>query len=60
MDELKREFYGISDVANYLGVSKEMIRKLIVNGELKASKIGMKYIVNKVDIEKYLERNKIN
>lgn len=59
MDELKREFYGMAEIANYLGVSKETIRKLIKDGELNASRVRTKYIIKKEDIEKYSEKQKL-
>lgn len=46
---------SITQVANRLNVSRQMVHKLIVKGKLKAYRVGNLWRIFEKDLDKYLE-----
>ncbi len=51
MTTIKKEFYSISEVANILNISRQAVLKKIKNGQIKAEKVGHKFIIYRKDIK---------
>lgn len=51
---------GIKEVAEWLGISKATVAKLIQTGELVAARMLNKYIVKPSDVEKFLETHTVH
>lgn len=54
----KRETIGVKEVAQWLGVSEETVRRMTNRGELLATKVGWQWRYQPADIQAYLDRNK--
>ena len=54
----EKEYLSLEDVAETLGVTYQLIYKLVRAGELPASRLGKLYRVSRKDLEEYLERTK--
>ena len=52
------EYMSLEDVADMLGVTYQLIYRLVRAGELPAVRLGKLYRVSRGDLNKYLERNK--
>lgn len=50
------EFYGVPDIATFLGVSMKTILRAIQNGELLATKFGRQWRIHKDDLKRYAGR----
>ena len=48
------------DAASYLGISYWTVRDLVFRHELPHVKIGRRILVDRIDLEAYLERSKIH
>lgn len=46
--------YTVEEVANNLGMNSRTIREYIRNGQLNASRIGRKYIINQDDYKAFV------
>lgn len=46
--------YTVEEVANSLGMNSRTIREYIRNGQLNASRIGRKYIINQDDYKAFV------
>lgn len=55
---LDQEFLAPKDVAKYLKVSTETVKRLIRRGELEANKIGSIWRITKTDVINFLERSR--
>lgn len=53
------EVYTVNDVAKSLGMNIETIREYIKRGELKASKVGRKYIITIDNYEDFIKSNEL-
>lgn len=53
------EVYTVNDVAQSLGMNIETIREYIKRGELKASKVGRKYIITIDNYEDFIKSNEL-
>lgn len=51
-------YMSLEDVANMLGVTYQLIYKLVRSGELPAVRLGKLYRVSRSDLDGYLERSK--
>ena len=49
------KYYSIADVVKILGASTTTVRRLILEGELRAYKIRGHYKIDPKDVEKYLQ-----
>ncbi len=49
-------YYPIEEVANKLGVSDRVVRRLIQDGELEANQFGKEYRISDSQIQQYIER----
>lgn len=58
---MKKEFevYTVNDVAQSLGMNIETIREFIKRGELKASKVGRKYIITIDNYKDFIKSNEL-
>jgi len=55
---MSKELLTVSQVAEYLQISEKTVRRLITNGEIKASKVGGRsWRIKEHDIEQYLNAN---
>ena len=52
------DYMSLEDVAEMLGVTYQLIYRLVRAGELPAVRLGKLYRVSRVDLDGYLERNK--
>ena len=53
-----KEFMTLEEVADLLGVTYNLIYRLVRAGDIPASKIGRVYRVARSDLDKYLEQTK--
>jgi len=56
----KQEFYSLEEVAKILGVTYQLIYRLVRDGELPCFRIGRIYRIRHADLEDYLARSKIS
>ena len=54
------EYFSIKQVSEKLNLSQKTIRRHISSGRLASYKIGGAYRINEVDIESFLNGNKVN
>ena len=54
--EQQERIYTISDVAHTLRVSEQVVRKLILNGELRSKRVGRQYRVTQAMLDEYLSK----
>lgn len=54
-----KEFYTLEQLGKDLNFNIQSLRKFVKDGELKASKLGTKYVVKRDDIIKWLDDNKV-
>ena len=52
------EYMSLEEVADMLGVTYQLIYRLVRAGELPAVRLGKLYRVARSDLDRYLERNK--
>jgi len=57
-DHSKNEFLSVTEVADWLSISRPMVYKLIQSGKLRAIKVGRRLLIRKIDVEEYIEMNK--
>ncbi|MBA2117329.1 helix-turn-helix domain-containing protein [Bremerella alba] len=50
----------LKDVAERLHVSRDTVRRIVLNGELPAYRIGGQYRITQKDIDSYLGHNRID
>ena len=55
---IEKPYLSLEEVAEHLGVTYQLIYRLVRSGELPAARIGRIYRVAKRDLEAYLERSK--
>ena len=55
-----KEFYTLEQLAGEINMNVQSIRKFIKAGELKAYKVGNRYMVTREDVRAWLESNRIN
>lgn len=53
-----KEYLSLEEVAEVLGVTYQLIYRLVRTGELPASRLGKLYRVSRSDLASYLERTK--
>lgn len=52
------EYMSLEDVADMLGVTYQLIYRLVRTGELPAIRVGKLYRVSRADLDRYLEQSK--
>jgi len=52
------EYMSVEEVADMLGVTYQLIYRLVRGGEIPAIRLGKLYRVSRADLDAYLERNK--
>lgn len=50
------KYISIEEASKRLSLANITIRRQILSGELKASKIGQKYVINEDDLKEFLEK----
>lgn len=55
---IESEFMSLENVAEMLGVTYQLIYRLVRSGELPAVRLGKLYRVSRQDLDGYLERSK--
>ena len=53
-----KEYMSLEEVAEFLGVTYQLVYKLARSGELPAARLGKLYRISRKDLEEYLESNK--
>ncbi len=53
-----KEFLSLEEVAEEMGVTYQLIYRLVRSGELPAARIGKLYRVSRLDLGEYLEKSK--
>lgn len=51
------DILNLKDVAKYLSISKDTVRKLCLNNQLKHIRVGRLYKITKENLVKFLEDN---
>ena len=54
----EKEYLSLEEVADFLGVTYQLIYRLVRTGELPAARLGKLYRVSRKDLDAYLERSK--
>lgn len=54
-----KEFYTLEQLSKEINIAIPSLRKFIKEGELKASKLGIKYVISREDVKKWLEENRV-
>lgn len=52
-----KEFYTLEQLSQELGFNVRVLREYVKKGELKASKVGTRYITTRDNINKWLKDN---
>jgi excisionase family DNA binding protein len=52
----EQKFYTIDEIAKLLRVSKETVRRLIADGELRAIHVRHRVRISQQDLDKYLSK----
>lgn len=55
----ERRFFSCREIAEYLGISEKTVRRLIDRGEIPATKLGGKVLIDLKRLEEILEERKI-
>jgi len=55
---IESEYMSLEEVADFLGVTYQLIYRLVRSGELPAVRLGKLYRVSREDLNTYLERSK--
>lgn len=53
------ELYTVNDIAQSLGIKIETVREYIKRGELKASKVGRKYIITTDSYKEFIQAHEV-
>lgn len=57
MNNSEEKVYTLDDVVSILRTSKQQVRKMLKNGELKGFKLGKyKWKVTKTELDRYIEK----
>ena len=59
-EENSLKVYELKEVCELLKINLRVLRRYIKDGEIKASKIGRKYIITETHLKEFLERNEVN
>jgi excisionase family DNA binding protein len=54
----EKEFLSLEEVADTLGVTYQLIYRLVRSGEMPAARVGKLYRVSRTDLNSYLEKTK--
>lgn len=58
-EENSLKVYELKEVCELLKINLRVLRRYIKDGEIKASKIGRKYIITEASLKDFLERNEV-
>ena len=59
MGVLKKRLYSVTEAAEYLGRSVWSVRELIWGGKLPCVKVGRRIHLDIVDLDRWIEQNKV-
>lgn len=54
-----KEFYTLEQLSKEINIAIPSLRKFIKEDELKASKLGTKYVISREDIKNWLKENRV-
>lgn len=60
MSDNLKEFYTLEQLSKELNFNIQTLRIYIKSGELKASKVGTRFVVSRDDIKAWLSNHKVN
>lgn len=55
-DRQQEQVYTVAEVARILKVSEQVVRQLVLSGELRSKKIGRQYRVTREMLDEYLNK----
>jgi excisionase family DNA binding protein len=55
-DEQQDQVYTIAEVARLLKVSEQVVRQLVLSGELRSKKVGRQYRITREMLQEYLDK----
>ena len=55
-----KEFYTLEQLSNELNITVRTLREEIKSGNLKASKTGNRYVIQREDVKKWLDKSRVN
>ena len=55
-----KEFYTLEQLSNELNITVRTLREEIKDGKLKASKTGNRYVIQREDVKKWLDKSRVN
>ncbi|MBA4386635.1 MAG: hypothetical protein C0404_01570 [Verrucomicrobia bacterium] len=58
--DMEKEYLSMEEVADMLGVTYQLIYKLVRSGEMPAIRLGKLYRISKKDLDIYLEKSRIS
>ena len=58
-EENSLKVYELKEVCELLKINLRVLRRYIKDGEIKASKIGRKYIITEANLKEFLEKNEV-
>lgn len=58
-EENSLKVYELKEVCELLKINLRVLRRYIKDGEIKASKIGRKYIITETHLKEFLEKNEV-
>lgn len=53
-----KRWFKLTDAAVYMAAHLWFVRELIRNGKIPHQKVGRGYVLDKIDLDRYLESNK--
>ncbi len=56
----RRKYYSVSEVKDYLGLSRSKVYQLVESGEIGASKFGGSLRISRDEVLRYEERAKLS
>ncbi len=54
--EQQEQVYTVAEVARILKLSEQIVRQLVLSGELRSKKIGRQYRITQVMLDEYLNK----
>jgi len=60
MNKQQKHFYSVSEFAQILGICSRTMRTLLKNNSVKAVRLGGKYFIPKIELERLTNSEEIN
>lgn len=58
-EEKGLKVYELKEICDLLKINLQVLRRYIKNGEIKASKIGRKYIITEESLKDFIKQNEV-